>query len=394
MTAQERLDNPDAGPGEWNAVLQDRLNAALNEAGVYLAAPGGGLSSWQIAEGSGQRLLSVTVNGDALALEADAPTLGLGGAFIRGAQLHLFASGDGVADDVTSLLSDDNVSITIDTIWGQRTISATLDPGDPRTLESAALRLNEALAAQGYDVGVAATELSGGGAGLRVVTGASHTVRGVSGISLGGEAESVTLDPIDAVSHVNNPVGALRVYDRASRGATITEVQPSASTFTSPTSNSSAWFPGRAFDIGVGGGAKVVTARDVATGPDGSVYVLADLSDDGANTAVRGSRDVALIKYDSAGKLVFTQMLGAAEEANGFALAVSADGKVAVAALSKVCSPARPPRARTIPSSPCSTPAAKSCGRRVAARRRTIKSTISPLPRTAAWSSSGKPRPR
>ncbi|WP_135210519.1 hypothetical protein [Vitreimonas flagellata] len=331
VTAQERLDNPDAGPGEWNAVLQDRLNAALNEAGVYLAAPGGDLSSWQIAEGSGQRLLSVTVNGDAVALEADAPTLGLGGAFTAERSFTSSQAATGVADDVTSLLSDDNVSITINTIWGERTISAALEPGDPRTLESAALRLNEALAAQGYDVGVAATALSDGGAGLRVVTGASHTVRGVSAINLGGEVENVTLDPIDAVSHVNNPVGALRVYDRASRGATITEVQPSASTFTSPTSNSAAWFPGRAFDISVGGGAKVATARDVATGPDGSVYVLADLNDDGANTAVRGSRDVALIKYDSAGKLVFTQMLGAVEEANGFALAVSADGKVAVA---------------------------------------------------------------
>ena len=33
------------------------------------------------------------------------------------------------------------------TAWGERTVSATLAPGDPRTLESAALRLNEALAA-------------------------------------------------------------------------------------------------------------------------------------------------------------------------------------------------------------------------------------------------------
>jgi hypothetical protein len=270
-------------------------------------------------------------SGDALALEADAPTLGLGGAFTAERSFTSSQAATGVADDVTSLLSDDNVSITINTIWGQRTISATIEPGDPRTLESAALRLNEALAAQGYDVGVAATALSDGGAGLRVVTGASHTVRGVNAITLGGEAESVTLDPIDSVSHVNNPVGALRAYDRASRGATITEVTPAASSFSAPTSNSSAWFPGRAFDISVGGGAKVATARDVATGPDGSVYVLADLNDDGANTAVRGARDVALIKYDSAGKQVFTQMLGAAEEANGFALAVSADGKVAVA---------------------------------------------------------------
>lgn len=331
VTAQERLDNPDVGPGEWNSVLQDRLNAALNEAGVYIAAPGGDLSEWQIAEGSGQRLLSVSVNGDALALEAQAPALGLGGAFTAERSFTSAQAASGVSDDVPSLLTGDTVSITFNTIWGARTVSATLDPFDPRTLESAALRLNEELAAQGYDVGVAATALSDGGAGLRVVTGASHTVRGVSEINIGGDAHALSLDPIDSVSHVNNPVGDPRVVDRASRGATVTETAPGSSTFSAPTSNSSAWFPGRAFDVSVGGTAKVATARAVETGADGAVYVLADLSEDSANAAVRGARDVALMKYDSAGKLLYTQMLGAADEASGFALAVSADGKVAVA---------------------------------------------------------------
>ncbi|HVK80378.1 MAG TPA: hypothetical protein VM915_07175, partial [Verrucomicrobiae bacterium] len=331
VSAQERLDNPDAGPGQWNAVLQDRLNAALNEAGVYMAAPGGDLSTWQIAEGSGQRLLSVSVNGDAVALEAQAPALGLGGAFTAERSFTSSQAATGVGDDVAALLGNDTVAITLNTIWGARTISATLEPGDPRTLESAALRLNEALAAQGYDAGVVATALSDGGAGLRVVTGASHSVRGVTGINLGGDAHNVTLDPIDSVSYVDNPVGAPRVYDRATRGATITETAPGSSTFSAPTANASAWFPGRAFDVSIGGGAKVATARDVEVGPDGSVYVLADLTEDSANAAVRGSRDVALMKYDSAGKLLYTQMLGAADEANGFALAISADGKVAVA---------------------------------------------------------------
>ena len=47
--------------------------------------------------------------------------------------------------------------------------------------------------------------------------------------------------------------------------------------------------------------------------------------------AIKGQQDVALLKYDSAGKLLFTQTLGAADSASGYALAVSADGsKVAV----------------------------------------------------------------
>ncbi|MBK6703870.1 MAG: hypothetical protein IPG56_09020 [Caulobacteraceae bacterium] len=169
-----------AWPGA-NDALQARLDSAFNAAGVYVSASGGDLTQWNVAEGAGQRLLSVRVNGDALALLGDQPDFAVGGAFSAERSFTSAQAATGVSDDVTALLSDQSVSITINTIWGERTISATLDPGDPRTLESAALRLNEALAAQGYDVGVAATELSGGGAGLRIVTGASNSVRGVVG---------------------------------------------------------------------------------------------------------------------------------------------------------------------------------------------------------------------
>ncbi|MEQ1492270.1 MAG: hypothetical protein ABL932_17130, partial [Terricaulis sp.] len=331
ITAQDRLDNPDLAPGQWNDALQARLDSALNAAGVYVSAPGGDLTQWNVAEGAGQRLISVTVNGDALALQGDTPTLGVGGAFSAQRSFTSAQAATGVSDDVSALLGNQTVSVRLDTIWGARTISATLQPGDPRTLESAALRLNEALAAGGYDAGLVATELSGGGAGLRVVTGSSSTVRGVSEINLGGDVVASTLDPIDALSHGDDPVGALRVADRASRGAAITQTLSATSPFSAPSANSSAWFPGRAFDVNIGGGAKVANARSVATGSDGSVYVLADLTDGSATSDIKGARDVALLKYDSAGKLAFSEILGAAQSANGFALAVSADGKVAVA---------------------------------------------------------------
>ncbi|MEZ5956221.1 MAG: hypothetical protein R3C27_03290 [Hyphomonadaceae bacterium] len=330
ITAQDRLDNPDLAPGQWNAALQARLDAALNEAGVYVSAPGGDLTQWNVAEGAGQRLVSVSVNGDPLTLEADQPALAVGGAFSAQRSFTSALAATGVSDDVPALLSDQNVSITLDTVWGEHTIDAALQPGDPRTLESAALRLNEALAAQGYDVGLVATNLSGGGAGLRVVTGSSNTVRGVGALILGGDAVASTLDPIDAVAQADDPVGSLRVVDRASRGAAITQTLSATSPYSAPSANSSAWFPGRAFDVSVGGGAKVATARAVATAADGSVYVLADLSDGSATSDIKGARDVALLKYDSAGKLAFSEILGASKSASGFALAVSADGKVAV----------------------------------------------------------------
>lgn len=330
VSAQERLDNPDIGAGQWNAALQDRLNTALNAAGVYVSGSDD-LTTWRAAEGAGHRIVSVSVNGDALALEAETPTLGVGGAFSPERSFTGANIAGAVDDEIAALVSDPTVSITLDTIWGPRTISATLEPGDPRTLESAALRLNEALAAQGYDAGLATTALSGGGASLRIVTGASHSVRGVGDVSLGGDAHAVTLDPIDALTHGANPPGALRAAERVSRGASVIEIVPATSPYTMPSAAASNWFAGRAFDVTIGGGAKVATAQAVAAGGDGSVYVLADLSGDSANTAIKGERDVALLKYDSAGKLVFSQMLGAAESASGFAMAVSADGKVAVA---------------------------------------------------------------
>jgi len=330
ITAQERLDNPDLSPGEWSSALRERLDTALNAAGVYVSASSD-LATWTSAEDAGHRIASVTINGDALAMSAATPALGLGGLHAAERSFTSAQAATGVADDVTALLSDQSVSLSFSTPWGDRTVSAVLQPGDPRTLESAALRLNEALSAEGYDLGVVATELAGGGAGLRIITGASHTIRGIGAVMIGGVAHAATLDPIDAVAHLDDPVGAQRVADRAGRGASVTETVPAISNFVAPASNSSAWFPGRAFDVAIGGGTSVATARSVATGADGSIYVLADLSGDSATSAIKGARDVALLKYDSAGKLAFTQTLGASESASGFALAVSADGKVAVA---------------------------------------------------------------
>lgn len=333
VTAQERLDNPDASAGEWNAIFQNRLNAALNAAGVYVRADDSALSSFTVAEESGQRLSSVTVNGQALSFEADAPSFGYGGAFEARRSFTSANAASGVSDDVPALISNPNMSVTIDTVWGQKTISAVLEAGDPRTLEAAALRLNEALAKAGYDAGVVATNLSGGGAGLRVVTGASDTISRVREVSIGGTAHAATLDAIDAVSAADDPVGALSVAERASRNASVLAKDPFTGTsiYQAPAGGPGNWFPGRDFALTLGQGAKVLAARATATGPDGAVYVIADVSGLAGDQPVKGEQDVALIKYDSAGKLMYTRTLGVSDSAEGYALAVAADGKVAVA---------------------------------------------------------------
>ena len=72
-----------------------------------------------------------------------------------------------------------------------------------------------------------------------------------------------------------------------------------------------------------------VMASQTAT--DGSVYLLANVNAKTSGQTLKGATDVALLKYDSAGKLVFTRTLGAAEDAKGMTMAVSSDGKVAIA---------------------------------------------------------------
>ena len=66
-------------------------------------------------------------------------------------------------------------------------------------------------------------------------------------------------------------------------------------------------------------------------GPDGSLWLVADVESGPDNQPIKGSQDVALLKYDTAGRLIATRTLGAASSASGFALAVDADGTVAVA---------------------------------------------------------------
>ncbi|MDP1735837.1 MAG: hypothetical protein Q8L23_00195 [Caulobacter sp.] len=75
----------------------------------------------------------------------------------------------------------------------------------------------------------------------------------------------------------------------------------------------------------------IETVRGSKVGADGSLYVLADVKTSVDGQSVKGERDVALLKYDSTGQLMFARTLGAAEDASGLAMTVSADGKVAIA---------------------------------------------------------------
>jgi hypothetical protein len=89
------------------------------------------------------------------------------------------------------------------------------------------------------------------------------------------------------------------------------------------------WVDGRVFANKLDSDIGTIHAQTVA--PDGSVYVLADVTGPVGDQSIKGTQDVALMKYDSAGALIYTRTLGAASSATGLGLAVSADGKIAIA---------------------------------------------------------------
>jgi hypothetical protein len=89
------------------------------------------------------------------------------------------------------------------------------------------------------------------------------------------------------------------------------------------------WVEGRVFNVNMPDGVSQV--RTTVTGPDGSLYMLVDVDGEVEGQSIKGAGDVALMKFDSAGNVVYTRTLGASETASGLALSVGPDGQIAVA---------------------------------------------------------------
>ncbi len=74
-----------------------------------------------------------------------------------------------------------------------------------------------------------------------------------------------------------------------------------------------------------------VTWRQTVVGPDGGYYAVGETTASLDGSPLKSDKDAVLAKYDSAGKLLWSKSLGAADDASGYSIAVSADGKIAVA---------------------------------------------------------------
>jgi hypothetical protein len=75
----------------------------------------------------------------------------------------------------------------------------------------------------------------------------------------------------------------------------------------------------------------LTTAQSTVVDSSGNVYVVGNATGDFGNQLNQGTQDTYLTKYDSAGNVVWTQMLGSAGTASAYSLALNPKGGVVVA---------------------------------------------------------------
>ncbi len=208
----------------------------------------------------------------------------------------------------------------------------------PRTMGNVVNFINSKLEAQGVYTRVASERVPGE---PRTTTVGGKTITlgpGVDKWALKVKldvTEQVTFQPVttDPAVYVAQNVGDpdpdkdVKTDDSLER-AQLVKFQ-TAGTPPTPQPGEANYVAGRVFSKTLG--PEIDAVRATATAADGSVYMLADVVDTVGEQTLRGDKDVALLKYDSAGKLIYARTLGAASEASGLAMSVSADGKVAIA---------------------------------------------------------------
>jgi hypothetical protein len=197
----------------------------------------------------------------------------------------------------------------------------------PRTMSNVVIYMNDKLAAAGVKTRFANERIPG--------ADKTAEINGKTRV-IGQEPDSYALkvkgDSLETVTFVA-PAKAPAVYlagvsgrdtDKTDPTLQLTKLEAGSADVTG------AGAVGKVFARDIDAGVSAVKAQTVA--PDGSVYVLAEVDGAVSNQSIKGQADVALMKYDAAGNLLYTRTLGAASTASGYSLAVSADGaSVAIA---------------------------------------------------------------
>lgn len=246
-----------------------------------------------------------------------------------------------VSEEVPAFQGDVKFNITVRKINVDHAVAIDLSQMTvPRTLGNVLNFVNDKLAAEGVETRLASQRTPGQ---PRTVTAGGKTITlpaTADSWSLKvkvGTSETVTFDaPTAGAVYVAqnvgnpNPDGKAATNDDASVRQLL-KFQTDTTNVQAPTQQpgEANFVDGRVFAQTLDPDITAVHAQTV--GPDGSVYMLADIDGAVSGQGIKGDQDTALLKFDSAGKLLYTRTLGAAGSATGLALAVNADGQVAVA---------------------------------------------------------------
>ncbi len=258
------------------------------------------------------------------------------------------------ADTVLPQLQGDvqfSASIALPNGSTPTTVDFDLDEmGDtPRTLSNVVSYLNSKLQAAGSDIrfgdktvttpAVTKTNTSGKTSTVTTITAATTEVQLQV---LGNSLETVSFSPTSTTS---GPAASAAVYVAATSTAPTLGVSTTSSTSSTTSSATTTTSQLLAFDptgdnavnatndeLWANNLPSTATVDATATGTDGSVYVLANLTGTTDGQSIQGAQTAALLKYDSAGNLIYERQLGGVNSASGYALAVSPDGtQVAIA---------------------------------------------------------------
>ena len=210
----------------------------------------------------------------------------------------------------------------------------------PRSLANVITYINGQLSAAGVETRVASSKTPGQ---AQTITAGGHTVTlpptaDQYGMQVNiGTSEQITFTAPQTAGAVYvaqtvgdpNPDGDVTTKDSDTRNQ-LAKFQTDTTNVDAPPqmANQANWVPGRVYANNLEPNIGTVHATQV--GPDGSVYMLADVTGTTYGQTIQGTQDVALVKYDSAGHLVYSRTLGASSSASGLGLAVSSTGQVAV----------------------------------------------------------------
>jgi len=242
-----------------------------------------------------------------------------------------------ISTPVTAFEGDVRFNITIKVPVGLTSYNTTAVPIDlagmgakPRTLDNVLEFINKQLETAGFATRIGRQQIKAepktmqvNGKPVTLPAGPDKwamAIRGNSTETVGFTAPD-TSDAVYVVQSAGTTGGTQLLKFRSDGGAAP---EPTAGGI-----GETQWVEGRLSQNALPDGVQNVRAS--AVGPDGALWMVADVKAGPDTQPIKGVQDVALMRYDTAGRLVATRTLGSASTASGYAIAIDANGNVAVA---------------------------------------------------------------